>query len=53
MLIQAFSPETTAKPELLYVELIALAMYYLKHVINPIILTAMSEDFRSGCLCRR
>ena len=52
MLIQEFSPETTAKPAFLYVELITLAMYYLKHVINPIILSAMSKDFRSGCLCR-
>ena len=50
MLIQEFSPETTAKPNFLYVELITLAMYYLKHVINPIILSAMSNDFRSGCL---
>lgn len=50
MLIYEFSPETTAKPEFLYVELITLAMYYIKHVINPIILSAMSNDFRSGCL---
>lgn len=50
LLIQEFSPETTAKPDFLYVELITLAMYYLKHVINPIILSAMSNDFRSGCL---
>ena len=50
MLIQEFSPVTTAKPEFTYVELITLAMYYLKHVVNPIILSAMSNDFRSGCL---
>ena len=50
MLIFEFSPETTAKPEFRYVELITLAMYFLKHVINPIILSAMSNDFRSGCL---
>ncbi|KAL9971863.1 hypothetical protein ACROYT_G018078 [Oculina patagonica] len=49
MLIWEFSPETAGKPEFLYVELITLAMYYLKHVINPIILSAMSNDFRSGC----
>ena len=52
MLIKEFSPETAAKPKFLYVDLITLAMYYLKHVINPIILSAMSEDIRSGCLCR-
>ena len=51
MLIYEFSPETTANPDFLYVELITLAMYYLKHVINPIILSAMSKDFRSGCMC--
>ncbi|XP_078370142.1 prolactin-releasing peptide receptor-like [Oculina patagonica] len=51
MLIPELSPETTAQPEFLYVELITLAMYYLKHVVNPIILIAMSKDFRSGCLC--
>lgn len=50
MLILEFSPETINKPEFPYVELITLAMYYLKHVINPIILSAMSNDFRSGCL---
>ena len=53
MLIYQFSPKTTANPNFLYVELITLAMYYLKHVINPIILSAMSNGFRSGCLCRR
>ncbi|KAL9971936.1 hypothetical protein ACROYT_G018160 [Oculina patagonica] len=41
MLIWEFSPKTTAKPEFLYVELITLAIFYLKHVVNPIILIAM------------
>ena len=50
MLMQEFTPETTSKPDFLYVELITLAMYYLKHVINPFILWAMSNDFRVGCL---
>ena len=49
MLMQEFMPETTSKPDFLYVELITLAMYYLKHVINPLILWAMSNDFRAGC----
>ena len=52
MLINEFSPETKAKPDFRYVHLITLAMYYLKHVINPIILSVMSKDFRSDCLCR-
>ena len=50
MLMQEFTPETTSKPDFLYVELITLAMYYLKHVINPFILWAMSNDFRAGCV---
>jgi len=40
MVMQEFTPETTSKPEFLYVELITLAMYYLKYVINPFILWA-------------
>lgn len=31
-----------------YIDLVALALYYLKHVINPFILFTMSADFRSG-----
>lgn len=50
MLLTEFSPETTSKPDFNYVNLITLAMYYIKHVINPVILLAMSKDFRSGCL---
>lgn len=50
MLIQEFKPETTFKLEFLYIEMITLAMYYLKHVINPFILWATSNDFRAGCL---
>ena len=50
MLMQEFTPETTSRPDFLYVELITLAMYYLKHVINPFILWAMSNDFRTGCV---
>ncbi|KAJ7385953.1 Substance-K receptor [Desmophyllum pertusum] len=50
MLMEEFTPETTAMPEFIYVQLITLAIYYLKHVINPLILAAMSNDFRPGCL---
>ena len=50
MLMGQFTPETTSKPVFLYVNLITLAMYYVKHVIHPFILWAMSKDFRSGCL---
>ena len=50
MLLTEFSPETTSKPDFNYANLITLAMYYIKHVINPVILLAMSKDFRSGFL---
>lgn len=49
-LMQEFTPKTTLKPEFRYVEMITLAMYYLKHIINPFILWAMSNDFRTACL---
>ena len=52
MLMYEFSPETRANPDFLYVELITMTMFYLKHVINPIILSAMSKDFRPSCLRR-
>lgn len=51
MLLNEFAPEITRENKTFrYVTLITLAMYYLKHVINPLILWAMSKDFRSGCL---
>ena len=54
MLIQEFSLEITSRPEFLYVHLVTLAMYYVKHIANPFLLWAMSKDYRSGCLtvCR-
>ena len=50
MLMREFTPKTTSKPKFLYVDLITLAMYYFKHVINPFILWAMSNNFRACCL---
>ena len=54
MLMREFSTEITSRPEFLYVQLVTLAMYYVKHVTNPVLLLAMSKDYRSGCLavCR-
>ena len=54
MLIQEFTLEITSRPEFLYVHLVTLAMYYVKHIANPFLLWAMSKDYRSGCLtvCR-
>lgn len=50
MLMYYFTPELDSTLTFYYVDLAALAMYYLKHVINPFILWAMSNDFRGGCL---
>ena len=52
MLLSEFAPEIILenKTEFRYVSLITLVMYYLKHVINPFILWAMSKDFRSSFL---
>ena len=54
MLMQEFTPETTSKPYFPFVDLTTMAMFYLKHVINPFILWATSNDFRAGCsnLCQ-
>lgn len=52
MLLSEFAPEIILEneTEFRYVSLITLVMYYLKHVINPFILWAMSKDFRSSFL---
>lgn len=37
-----------------YIDLISLVIYYLKHIVNPIVLFVMSSDFQTGfyhCLC--
>lgn len=48
MLYREFVDPSSISPTFNYIDLIALALYYLKHVINPFILFAMSADFRSG-----
>ena len=48
-LMREFVPYLITKPWFMYVHLITLAMLYLKHVINPLILCVMSDDFRAGC----
>ena len=54
MLMMEFTPEITSRPDFGYVQLVTLAMVYVKHITNPFLLWAMSKDFRSGCLavCR-
>ena len=50
MLMYEFTPNIFSNPTFLYFDFIALTMYYIKHIINPFILWAMSSDFRAGCL---
>ncbi|KAK3724931.1 hypothetical protein QZH41_005685 [Actinostola sp. cb2023] len=55
MVLYMYGDRTTFPPEMKYINLIALVMYYVKHIINPVILFAMSADFRAGfyALCKR
>ena len=48
MLYREFADPSLIGPTFEYIDLIALALYYVKHVINPFILYAMSADFRNG-----
>lgn len=48
MLYREFAAPSSIGPTFEYVDLMSLALYYLKHVINPFILFAMSADFRNG-----
>ena len=51
MLILQFQPEEIAISETFaFVNLICLVLYYCKHIVNPVILFAMSEDFRKAFL---
>lgn len=55
MLYREFADPYLIGPTFEYLDLIALALYYLKHVINPFILYAMSADLRNGvkmCCCK-
>lgn len=48
MLYREFADPSLIGPTFEYIDLIALALYYVKHVISPFILYAMSADFRNG-----
>ena len=41
-------PDPSTAEALIYVELVTLALYYCKHVINPLILFGMSREFRDA-----
>lgn len=52
MLLFEFARGVTTNVYFKYVNLVFLALYYVKHVINPIILFTVSTDFRSRFPCR-
>lgn len=56
MLIAEFASNSVYSEEFQYIELISLILYYLKHVLNPVILFLMSAEFKSALksflLCR-
>lgn len=49
MLISEFS--TNLSPDYRYVKLISMILYYLKHVVNPVILFLMSDEFKNALMC--
>lgn len=55
MVLYEYGNRQAFPPQMKYINLIALVMYYVKHVINPVILFAMSADFRAGfyAICKR
>ena len=48
MLITVFSPGNQKTSAFYYVSLVVLALYYVKHVVNPVILYAMSKEFQDA-----
>lgn len=52
MLLYEFARGVTTNAYFQYADLVFLALYYVKHVINPIILFTVSTDFRSRFPCR-
>ena len=50
MLIREFSPLVTQTLSFWYADVSLLALYYIKHILNPAILWAMSKDFQSAFL---
>ena len=51
LLIVEFHPEVlTVSQAFAYVDLISLVLYYCKHIVNPVILFAMSAEFRRAFL---
>lgn len=51
MLILEFQPAgVTPSQAFAYVDLISMVLYYCKHIVNPVILFAMSADFRKALM---
>ena len=52
MLLNEFAREFTNNTYFKYADLVLMALFYIKHVINPIILFSISTDFRKRFPCR-
>lgn len=55
MMIYEFAPSLTRHVAFPYVNISTMLLFYVKHVINPLVLYCMSRDFRDGfiglCMC--
>ena len=52
MLLYEFAPESTNNTYFKYADLVLMALFYVKHVINPIVLFIIGSDFRKRFPCR-
>ena len=50
MLIQEFAAWAVMPTAMVYADTISLFAYYIKHIINPVILWSTSSEFRLGCM---
>ena len=52
MMLNEFAREVTNNAYFKYVDLVLMALFYVKHVINPLVLFSISTDFRKRFPCR-
>ena len=48
MLIYEWGPTLVAHPAFPYIKLATMLLFYVKHIINPLLLYCMSQDFKTG-----
>ena len=52
MMLTEFAREVTNNAYFKYVDLVLMALFYVKHIINPLVLFGISTDFRKRFPCR-